>query len=103
MSFSTSLSGLTANQQKLDVIGNNLANINTIAFKSSSVNFSDLVSQSVGGSSSNPMQVGLGVTTGSIAPNFRQGGIANTGVPTNVAIQGNGFFIVADHGQRSYT
>ena len=54
MSFSTSLSGLSANQQKLDVIGNNLANINTIAFKESDVNFSDLVSQSVGGSSANP-------------------------------------------------
>ena len=47
MSFSASLSGLNANQQKLNVIGNNLANINTIAFKSSTVDFSDLVSQSV--------------------------------------------------------
>jgi flagellar hook protein FlgE len=103
MSFSTSLSGLNANAQKLSVIGNNLANINTIAFKSSVVNFSDLVSQSVGGSSSNPMQVGLGVTTGSIAPNFSQGGMANTGVPTNVAIQGAGFFVVGDQNHRSYT
>jgi flagellar hook protein FlgE len=103
MSFSSSLSGLNANAQKLSVIGNNLANINTIAFKASTVNFSDLVSQSVGGSSSNPMQVGLGVTTGSIAPNFSQGGMANTGVPTNVAIQGNGFFVVGDPNQRSYT
>ena len=59
--FSASLSGLNANQQKLNVIGNNLANINTIGFKASTVQFTDLVSQSVGGSSSNPMQVGLGV------------------------------------------
>jgi flagellar hook protein FlgE len=103
MSFSTSLSGLNANAQKLSVIGNNLANINTIAFKSSTVDFSDLVSQSVGGSSSNPMQIGLGVTTGSIAPNFSQGGMANTGVPTNVAIQGAGFFVVGDALERSYT
>jgi flagellar hook protein FlgE len=103
MSFSTSLSGLNANQQKLSVIGNNLANINTIGFKSSSVNFSDLVSQSVGGSSSNPMQIGLGVTTGSISPNFSQGGMANTGVPTNVAIQGNGFFVLGDQSHRAYT
>jgi flagellar hook protein FlgE len=103
VSFSASLSGLNANQQKLSVIGNNLANINTIAFKSSTVEFSDLVSQSVGGSSANPMQVGLGVTTGSISPNFRQGGIENTGVPTNVAIQGSGFFVVGDQGSRSYT
>ena len=103
MSFSTSLSGLNANQEKLSVIGNNLANINTIAFKSSTVNFADLVSQSVGGSSANPMQIGLGVTTGSISPNFSQGGMANTGVPTNVAIQGNGFFVVGDPNHRSYT
>jgi flagellar hook protein FlgE len=103
MSFSTSLSGLSANQQKLDVIGNNLANINTIAFKESDVNFSDLVSQSVGGASVNPMQVGLGVTTGSISPNFGQGGIENTGVPTNVAIQGSGFFVIGATANRSYT
>jgi len=103
MSFTTSLSGLASNQQKLDVIGNNLANINTIAFKESDVTFSDLVSQSVGGSSVNPMQIGLGVTTGSITPNFRQGGIENTGVPTNVAIQGRGFFVVGSANDRSYT
>ena len=103
MGFSASLSGLNANQQKLNVIGNNLANINTIAFKSSSVQFMDLVSQSAGGTGVNPMQVGLGVTTGSISPNFRQGGIENTGVPTHVAIQGSGFFVVGEDNQRSYT
>lgn len=103
MSFSTSLSGLDANQQKLNVIGNNLANMNTVGFKSSTVEFADLVSQSVGGSSANPMQIGLGVTTGSISPNFSQGGIENTGVPTNVAIQGSGFFVLGDASTRSYT
>ena len=103
MGFSASLSGLNVNQQKLNVIGNNLANINTIGFKASTVQFMDLVSQSVGGSSSNPMQVGLGVMTGSISPSFKQGGIENTGVPTNVAIQGNGFFVVGDADNRSYT
>jgi flagellar hook protein FlgE len=103
MGFSASLSGLNVNQQKLNVIGNNLANINTIGYKASTVQFMDLVSQSVGGSSANPMQVGLGVTTGSISPSFKQGGIENTGVPTNVAIQGNGFFVVGDSSNRSYT
>ena len=104
MGFSSSLSGLNANQQKLNVIGNNLANINTIAFKSSSVQFMDLVSQNVGGSSPNPMQVGLGVTTGSISPNFSQGGVENTGVPTHVAIQGRGFFVVGTgSNDRSFT
>ena len=94
MSFASSLSGLNAQQQALSVIGNNLANLNTVAYKTSTVNFSDLVSQSVGGSGANPMQIGLGVTTGSITPNFSQGGIENTGVPTNVAIQGSGFFVM---------
>jgi flagellar hook protein FlgE len=103
MSFSASLSGLNANQQKLNVIGNNLANLNTIGYKSSSVTFSDLVSQSVGGTSVNPMQVGLGVTTGSISPNFAQGGFDSTGVATNVAIDGNGFFVVGHGEDLSFT
>lgn len=104
MAFSASLSGLNANQQKLNVIGNNLANINTVAFKASNVQFMDLVSQSVGGSSANPMQVGLGVTTGAISPNFMQGGLENTGINTHVAIQGRGFFIVGNgSNDRSFT
>jgi flagellar hook protein FlgE len=102
-SFSSSLSGLNANQQELSVIGNNLANINTIAYKSSTVNFADLVSQTVSGSGFDPMQVGLGVTIGQISPNFTQGGIENTGVATNVAIQGNGFFVVGGGNDRSFT
>jgi flagellar hook protein FlgE len=103
MGFSASLSGLNVNQQKLNVIGNNLANLNTVGFKASSVQFMDLVSQSVGGASTNPMQAGLGATIGSISPNFKQGGIENTGVPTNVALQGNGFFVVGDPTNRSFT
>lgn len=103
MGFSASLSGLNASQQKLNVIGNNLANINTVGFKASSVQFSDMVSQSVGGSSVNPMQVGLGVTTGAISPLMTQGGFENTGVATNVAIQGNGFFVVGSGTAESYT
>ena len=101
--FSASLSGLNANQQKLSVIGNNLANINTVAYKASTVNFADLVSQSVGGPSSNPMQIGLGVGTASITPNFVQGGVESTGIATNVAIQGNGFFLIGDPSERVYT
>jgi flagellar hook protein FlgE len=101
--FSASLSGLNANQQKLSVIGNNLANINTVAFKASSVEFADLVSQSIGGPSANPMQVGLGVLVGAVTPNFTQGGIESTGVATHVAIQGNGFFLVGDGSNPAYT
>lgn len=102
-SFSSSLSGLKANQVKLSVIGNNLANMNTVGFKAGQVQFADLVSQSVGGSSANPMQVGLGVTTSEIASNFGQGGIDNTGIATNVAIQGNGFFVIGGVNDRGYT
>lgn len=102
-SFSASLAGLFANQQKLSVIGNNLANINTVGFKASSVEFSDLVNQSVGGSSTNPMQIGLGVTVGFISPNFSQGGIESNGIATNAAIQGPGFFVIGDATTRTYT
>ena len=103
-SFSAGLSGLNANSTYLSVIGNNLANINTVGFKSSAVSFADLVSQTVGGTSVNPMQVGLGVVTGSISPVFSQGAIENTREATNVAIQGNGFFVVrGDGAQRRYT
>jgi flagellar hook protein FlgE len=103
-SFSAALSGLSANATALSVVGNNLANINTVGFKASTVNFSDLVSQTVGGSSFNPMQVGLGVVTSAITPNFGQGAPQNTATPTNVAIQGNGFFVIKNNqGGLQYT
>ena len=102
-SFSAGLSGLNVNSAYLSVIGNNLANINTVGFKSSSVTFQDLVSQTVGGSGTNPMQIGLGVTIGAISPVFSQGAIENTREATNVAIQGNGFFVVRGTDGNSYT
>jgi len=102
-SFSSSLSGLKANQVKLAVIGNNLANLNTVGYKAGHVSFADLVSQNVSGTSPNPMQVGLGVSPSSIASNFSQGGIDFTGVATHVAIQGNGFFIAGGANDRGYT
>ena len=102
-SFSAGLSGLNANAAYLGVIGNNLANVNTIGFKASAVTFSDLVSQSAAGTSKNPTQVGLGVTTRSIAPIFSQGSIESTQSPTNLAIQGNGFFVVNGTNGRGFT
>jgi flagellar hook protein FlgE len=102
-SFSAGLSGLNANATYLSVIGNNLANINTIGYKASAVSFADLVSQNVGGSGINPMQVGLGVVTGSISPVFSQGAIETTREAANVAIQGNGFFIVRGEDGNAYT
>jgi len=95
-SFSSGLSGLSANSTYLSVIGNNLANINTVGYKASDISFADLVSQTVGSTSANPTQIGLGVVTGSISPVFTQGNIENAAEPTNVAIQGQGFFIVKD-------
>ncbi len=102
-SFSAALSGLSANATALSVIGNNLANINTIGFKSSSVNFRDLVYQNIGGPSDNPTQVGLGVGVASVSPIFTQGTIESSRVATNVAIQGNGFFILDGREGASYT
>jgi flagellar hook protein FlgE len=102
-SFSAGLSGLNANAQALSVIGNNLANINTIGFKASTATFSDLVSQNVGGSSENPTQIGLGVGLAAISPVFKQGAIESTSSPTNVAIQGSGFFLLQGSEGTSYT
>jgi len=102
-SFSAGLSGLNANSTYLSVIGNNLANINTVGFKTSAVSFADLVSQTVGGTSVNPAQVGLGVVTGAISPVFAQGSIENSREATNVAIQGAGFFAVRNGAQVGYT
>jgi flagellar hook protein FlgE len=102
-SFSAGLSGLDANSTYISVIGNNLANVNTVGFKGSQVAFQDMVSQTLGGSA-NPMQVGLGVSTASISPVFSQGTIENTRESTNAAIQGNGLFVVANGaGATSYT
>lgn len=102
-SFSAGLSGLAAHATYLSVIGNNLANINTVGYKASGVNFADLVSQNVGGISTDPMQIGLGVTIGSISSIFSQGPLENSAIKTNAAIQGNGFFIVKNGDTSAYT
>lgn len=102
-SFSAGLAGLAANGQALSVIGNNLANLNTVGFKSSTVTFEDLVYQNVGGSTENPTQIGLGVGIAQITPVFVQGTIESSRVPTNVAIQGNGFFMLSGSQGASYT
>jgi flagellar hook protein FlgE len=99
-SFYSGLTGLSAYASALNIVGNNLANVNTAGFKASSINFKDLVAATFGGlatsGSGNPMQVGLGVLPTSIDGIFTQGSIQNTTEATNVAIEGNGFFIVGD-------
>src|ERR1043165_1390221 len=101
------LSGLNANALQLSLIGNNLANVNTPGFKSSTAAFQDLLSEIVTGSSSignvNSLQVGLGAKVASTNANFSQGSLQTTGVNANVALQGEGFFVVSGNGSVSYT
>jgi flagellar hook protein FlgE len=103
-SFSSALSGLNAASTDLQVISNDLANLNTVAYKSSVANFQDLFYQQVGSSpSGNPEEVGSGVTIGSISSQFSEGTISSTGVPTDVAINGAGFFVVNRGGEQEFT
>jgi flagellar hook protein FlgE len=93
--FSIPLSGLTAESTALSAIANNLSNQNTTGYKDTNVLFSDLFYQSLGTTGSgDPIQVGAGVEIGSMPALFTQGSISPTGVPTDVAIEGSGFFAV---------
>jgi flagellar hook protein FlgE len=103
-SFSTSLSGLNASSTALSVIANNLANMNTVGYKSSRANFQDLFYQQIGNSGNgNAVQVGVGTTVGTIDSLFTQGGISSSGVATDVAIQNDGFFVVNKGGLQLFT
>jgi flagellar hook protein FlgE len=102
--FSIPLSGLTAEATALSAIANNLANQNTTGYKDTNVLFSDLFYQNLGTTGSgNPIQLGSGTQVGSMPSNFTQGSVSATGVPTDVAIQGGGFFVVQQGGVTSYT
>jgi flagellar hook protein FlgE len=93
--FSIPLSGLTAESTALSAIANNLSNQNTTGYKDTSVLFSDLFYQNLGTTGSgDPIQVGAGTEVGSMPSLFTQGSVSSTGVPTDVAIQGSGFFAV---------
>ena len=106
--LSSAVAGLDGEQTAMNVIGNNIANLNTTGFKASSVDFVTLLSQvlstgsapvlvagkpALGGT--NPMTVGLGVGVGSIAQDMSQGSLQQTGNPLDLAIQGNGFFVLS--------
>lgn len=105
------VSGLRNHQIRMDVIGNNIANVNTMGFKSSRVSFQEVFNQTIRGASApsgqrggtNPQQVGLGMTVASIDTFQTQGNLQLTGKETDLAVQGNGFFIMNDNGQRVYT
>jgi flagellar hook protein FlgE len=104
------VSGLQSHQIAMDVESNNIANVNTIGFKYSRANFSDLLAQTqaiatapqgeLGGK--NPVQVGLGSTVSSMTRIFSQGSIQNSDKNTDVAIQGDGFFIISPDGGNTY-
>ena len=102
--FSIPLSGLTAASQALAVISNNLANLNTVGFKESRASFTDLFYQAFGTNGANdPIQVGEGVALGSVTPTFTGGNLEGTGVPSDVAITGNGLFVTEKNGVSQYT
>jgi flagellar hook protein FlgE len=113
MSFalSSGVTGLQAHQQMLDVAGNNLANVNTTAFKASRILFSELLSETIRKASqpttntggTNPVQMGSGVGVAGISPNMSQGNIVNTGNPLDLAVEGEGYFVLSDGQQYVYT
>jgi flagellar hook protein FlgE len=100
-SLTTAISGLQNFQGRMDVIGNNIANVNTTAFKSARVDFSDSFSQTLrrpgsGEGKSAALQVGSGVGTDAIRDVYSQGAMSRTGVLTDLAIGGEGYFVVRD-------
>lgn len=110
-SMFSSVSGLRSHQLMMDVIGNNIANVNTAGFKTSQVIFQDLLSQLVRGAASpqqalggvNPAQVGLGVRVGGVQTSFAQGASQLTNRATDMSILGDGFFVMKAAGETVYS
>ena len=111
-SLFSGISGLSNHMTMLDVVGSNIANINTVGYKSSRVTFRELLTQTIRGATrpvagvtggTNPVQIGLGTVVQSIDPTFAQGNLQNTGKITDLAIEGDGFFILSDGSSRYYT
>jgi flagellar hook protein FlgE len=109
-SLYSGISGLRSHQTMLDVTGNNIANVNTAGFKSSTVQFQDTLSQVTRNGSAaradaggtNPAQVGLGVQVAGISTNFAQGSAQATGRSSDMMISGDGFFVTSKGGQQLY-
>lgn len=101
-SLFSGVSGMQNHQTRMDVIGNNVANVNTTGFKRGRVNFQDLISQQLSAAARpneevggvNPKEVGLGVLIASIDTVHTQGALQTTGINTDVSIQGSGFFVL---------
>lgn len=108
----TGATGMIAQQVNIDVMANNLANVNTTGFKRSRAEFEDLIYQTMqipgaqtatGGRVPTGMQVGLGVRPSTVHKEFTQGDYQNTGNPLDMAIEGDGFFLVDANGEEAYT
>jgi flagellar hook protein FlgE len=97
-SLYSGVSGMKNHQIRMDVTGNNIANVNTTGFKKGRVNFQDTLYQTInsGGNSKNPAQVGAGMSVGSVSNDFTQGPQQSTGRTLDMAIQGDGFFAVSN-------
>jgi len=97
LSLDSGVSALEQFQTQLNVIANNIANVNTVGFKEADVNFADTLSETLTSTAVGSTQIGTGVATASITNNFTTPGtLSNTGVESDLAIQGNGFFVVKD-------
>lgn len=96
------ISGLNASSKQMDVIANNIANVNTIGYKAGKIFFADVLSQSISGGSSGSMQVGRGVAVTEVGTLFGSGSFETTGNATDVAIDGDGFFMVNDSNGATY-
>lgn len=110
-SLYSGVSGMQNHQTRMDVIGNNISNVNTTGFKRGRVNFQDLISQQMSGAAKptdelggvNPKEVGLGMNIASIDTVHTQGSLQTTGIQTDVAISGNGFFVMKAGEKSFYT
>ena len=102
-SFATALSGLESNNTALNTIANNLANMNTIGYKDQTDQFSTLFYQQLNGGVNGGVQVGVGTQVATTETDFSDGAPTSTGQSTDMALQGNGFFVIDDSGQQELT
>ncbi len=108
----SAVAGIKSHQEAMDVIGNNISNINTVGFKAGTASFVNVLSDTLSGATSpdsskgiggrNPVQIGLGDTVATVSTSFSQGSIQSTNKTTDLALQGDGFFISSDDGGKSY-
>ena len=104
------VSGLKSHQTRMDVIGNNIANVNTTGFKAGRVTFEDMLSQTLSGAAApgttiggtNPKQIGLGVSVGSIDTIFTDGSVQGTGKNTDLALSGGNSTFIVKRGEQTY-